>query len=137
MPTDEIDDEALEAARKELRGEINAPMEFTFACSFDELPKNCERGKVVVIDDREIALFNIEGTIYAISNICPHEMSPILAAGALDCGARTIACPLHNWLFDIPTGQLITDHLIGASGSIPVYDVKLAEGEVWVREKSA
>jgi nitrite reductase/ring-hydroxylating ferredoxin subunit len=135
METDEIDDDELEAARKELRGKINVPMEFTFACSIEELPKNCERGKVVVIDDREIAIFNIDGAIYATSNICLHEMSPILAAGALDCAARTITCPLHNWIFDIPTGQLITDQLMGASGSIPVYDVKLADGEVWVREK--
>ncbi len=119
----------------ELRGELSAPMEFTFACTTQELPKNCERGKVIVIEDREIAIFNIDDVIYATSNICPHEISPILAAGTLDCAARTIACPLHGWLFDIPTGHLITDNLMGASGSIPVYDVKLADGEVWVREK--
>jgi nitrite reductase/ring-hydroxylating ferredoxin subunit len=131
MRIDEIDDETLEAARKELRGEVNAPMEFTFACPINELPKNCERGKVIVIEDREIAIFNIDDVIYATSNICPHEMSPILAAGTLDCAARTIACPLHGWVFDIPTGQLL-----GASGSIPIYDVKLADGDVWVREKA-
>ena len=135
MLTEEIDDEALEAARKELRSEVNAPMEFTFACSVKELPKDCERGKVIVLEDREIAIFNIDDAIYATSNICPHEMSPILAAGTLDCAARTITCPLHNWIFDIPTGQLITDQLSGASGSIPIYDVKMADGEVWVREK--
>lgn len=127
---DEIDDEALEAARRELNGETNAPREFVYACAFSELPKNCERGKVIVLDGCEIAIFNIEGAIHAISNICPHEMSPVLAAGALDCAARTITCPLHNWIFDIPTGQLI-----GASGSIPVYEVKLSDGEVWMREK--
>ncbi len=128
---DEIDDDELEAARKELRGEVNIPMEFTFACTTQELPKNCERGKVIVIEDREIAIFNINDVIYATSNICPHEMSPVLATGTLDCAARTVTCPLHNWIFDIPTGKLI-----GASGSIPVYDVKLEDGEVWVREKS-
>ena len=110
-------------------------MEFTFACTIEELPKNCERGKVVELEDREIAIFKIDGEFYATSNICPHEMSPILAAGALNCAAHTITCPLHNWIFDIPTGQLITDQLSGANGSIPVYDVKLADGEVWVREK--
>jgi len=134
MPTDEIDDEALEAARMELRGEVNAPMEFTFACTIEELPKNCERGKVVVIDDREIAIFNIDDVIYATSNICPHEMSPVLATGAIDCTARTVTCPLHNWLFDIPTGQQLAP--VEGSGSIPIYDVKLADGEVWVREKT-
>jgi NAD(P)H-dependent nitrite reductase small subunit len=133
---DEIDDDELEDARRELHGEVNMPMEFTFACTIDELPKNCERGKAVTLDDREIAIFNIDGAIYATSNICPHEMSPILAAGAIDCAARTITCPLHNWIFDIPTGQLIIGQLSGASGSIPIYEVKLADGEVWVREKT-
>jgi nitrite reductase/ring-hydroxylating ferredoxin subunit len=135
MLTEDIDDEALEAARRELNGEIDEPREFVYACSVSELPKDCERGKVIVLEDREVAIFNIEGVIHAISNICPHEMSPVIAAGALDCAARTITCPLHNWIFDIPTGKVITDQLSGASGSIPVYDVKLADGEVWVREK--
>ncbi len=128
---DKIDDEALAAARRELRGEVNAPMEFTFACTVDELPKNCERGKVIVIEDREIAIFNIDGVIYATSNICPHEMSPVLATGAIDCAAQTVTCPLHNWIFDIPTGRQLD-----ASGSIPIYEVKVADGEVWVRENT-
>src|ERR1700721_4879607 len=106
MTIDEIDDDELEEARKELRGETNVPMEFAFACTIQELPKNCVRGKVIFIDDREIAIFNINDVIYATSNICPHEMSPVLAAGVIDCAARTVTCPLHNWRFDIPTGQL-------------------------------
>jgi nitrite reductase/ring-hydroxylating ferredoxin subunit len=61
----------------------------------------------------------------------------VTSAEPIDCATRTVTCPLHNWLFDIPTGQLITDHLMGASGSIPAYDVKLADGEVWVREKAS
>ncbi len=130
MLLNEIDDEALEAARNELHGDVGTPLEFTYACTTHDLPKNCERGKVIMLEDREISIFNIDDVIYATSNICPHEMSPVLAAGALDCAARTITCPLHSWIFDIPTGQLI-----GASGSIPVYDVRVAEGEVWVREK--
>ncbi len=126
----DIDDEALEAARRELNGEIDAPKEFIFACSVNELPKSCEHGKMVVIEDKEIALFNIEGRIYATSNICPHEMSPLLSAGAVDCANRTVTCPLHGWVFDIPTGRQI-----GASGCVPVCEVKIADGEVWVREK--
>jgi NAD(P)H-dependent nitrite reductase small subunit len=130
----EIDEEALEAARRELNGELpdsTELREFTFACNFSEIPSNGRRGKVVTIDEQEIALFNLNGEIFAISNICPHEMSPLLAAGFVDCEARTVACPLHGWTFEIPTGKFI-----GASGSIPVYDLKLADGEVWVKEKT-
>jgi NAD(P)H-dependent nitrite reductase small subunit len=129
--TVEIDEEALEAARRELNGEQNdcpsGPHEFTFACNFSEIPANGRRGKVITIDDREIALFNLNGEIFAISNICPHEMSPLLAAGFVDCEARTVACPLHGWTFEIPTGKLL-----GASGGVPVYPVKIEDSEVWV-----
>ena len=129
----DIDDEALEAARRELNGEIDAPKEFSFACLVSELPESCEQGKMVVVDENEIALFTIEGEVYATSNLCPHEMSPLLAAGAVDCAARTVTCPLHGWVFDIPTGRQLAP--TEGSGNVPVYEVKIADGEVWVREK--
>lgn len=125
---DDIDDALLDAARRELNGEINLPREFEFACNLSDIPSNGRRGKVTIIDDAEVAIFNLSGEIFAISNICPHEMSPLLAAGFVDCEARTVACPLHGWTFEITTGKLI-----GANGSVPIYDVKLDDGEVWLR----
>ena len=124
----EIDDEALEAARRELNGELDAPREFYFACTVSEIPSDGRRGKVVIIEDRELALFNFEGEVFAISNLCPHEMSPILAAGIVDCAARTVTCPLHGWMFEIGTGK----RLDIAEGGIPTYPVKIEDGEVWV-----
>jgi NAD(P)H-dependent nitrite reductase small subunit len=125
---DDIDEALLEAARRELNGEINSPREFEFACNLSEIPSNGRRGKVAILDGAEVAIFNLSGEIFAISNICPHEMSPLLAAGFVDGEARTVACPLHGWTFEIATGKLM-----GASGSVPVYDVKVEVGEVWLR----
>ena len=131
---DEIDEALLDAARRELSelagmtDHACEPREFAYACLVSEVPANGRHGKVVFVDDSEVAVFNIAGEIFAISNLCPHEMSPLLATGFVDCEARTVACPLHGWTFEIETGKLL-----GASGSVPVYDVKLADGEVWLR----
>ena len=124
----EIDDEALEAARRELNGEVPTPKEFAYACRYSEIPADGMRGKAVTIDRDEVALFRFEGELFAISNICPHEMSPLLAVGIVNCAARTVACPLHGWTFDITNGRR-TD----GPGTIETFEVKVDEGEVWVR----
>ena len=125
----EIDEEALEAARRELNGELSSPArEFFFACQISEIPASGRRGKVVSMEGTEVALFNFDGKIFAISNICPHEMSPLLASGIVDLEARTVACPLHGWTFEIVTGKMV-----GASGGVPVYDVRVESDEVWLR----
>ncbi|MHB8483951.1 MAG: Rieske (2Fe-2S) protein [Nitrospiria bacterium] len=58
--------------------------------------------KIVEINGLEIALFNIQDQIYAISNICPHN------GGSLGEGmlfGQTLLCPLHFWKFNIATGK--------------------------------
>ena len=41
----------------------------------NELPPG--KSKVVTVNNREIALFNIEGRYFAIHNRCPHEGGPL------------------------------------------------------------
>jgi nitrite reductase/ring-hydroxylating ferredoxin subunit len=128
VETYEIDDEALEAARRELnREEPEGPTLFELACLLSDIPS--DKGKLIVRESDEIALFRLNGSVYAISNICPHEMSPLIAAGAVNVGAQTVTCPLHGWIFSIPTGKQV-----GASGGIPIYAVKIEGEEVWVSE---
>ena len=125
----DIDDEALEAARRELNGEVaDGPTLFEFACLRSEIP--LDKGKLIVRESDEIALFRLDGRVYAISNICPHEMSPLIAAGAVDVEAKTVTCPLHGWIFSILTGKQV-----GASGGLPIYAVRVEGEEVWVSER--
>jgi nitrite reductase (NADH) small subunit len=60
------------------------------------------QSKVVMVNNREIALFNIEGTYFAIHNRCPHEGGPL-------CEGRVkgfvVACPWHDLAFDVRNGQ--------------------------------
>ncbi|MFM7200347.1 MAG: Rieske 2Fe-2S domain-containing protein [Myxococcota bacterium] len=66
----------------------------------DELASGSAR--VVQLGAQEIALFNIEGEFYALSNKCAHRGGP-LAFGLLE--GHDVTCPLHSWKFDVRTGQ--------------------------------
>lgn len=55
------------------------------------------------INGVRVALYRIEGTVYATSDICTHEVAQ-LSEGYLD--GDCIECPLHQALFHVPTGEV-------------------------------
>lgn len=61
-------------------------------------------GKLVEIDEKEIALFNCDGTYYAIDNECTHVGGP-LCEGELE-GDKVI-CPWHGAEYDLKTGEVL------------------------------
>jgi nitrite reductase (NADH) small subunit len=58
-------------------------------------------GRVVEVEGRSIALFNVEGRYYAIDNGCPHRGGPL---GEGDLEGTVVACPWHAWRWDVTTG---------------------------------
>jgi len=58
--------------------------------------------KLVDLDGRAIALFNVGGTFYAIDDVCTHDGGP-LAEG--DLAGSEIQCPRHGARFDVRTGK--------------------------------
>ncbi len=62
------------------------------------------QGKLIEIDGREIALFNVDGSFYAIDNTCAHVGGP-LSEGELE-GTR-VTCPWHGAVFDVTTGAVL------------------------------
>jgi len=126
------DEESLADARSEMEGPQPSPKTFIYACKLKDIPKNGSRGKVIFCDNDEVAVYRFGEKIYAISNICPHQLSPLLSEGYIDKEALTVACPLHGWTYHIPTGK----SLIG-SGSVPSYEVRLDGEEVWIEEPKA
>lgn len=56
----------------------------------------------VKVADKEIAIYRVDGRIYATSNICTHG-DALLSEGWVDEGC--IECPLHQGRFDITTGK--------------------------------
>jgi nitrite reductase/ring-hydroxylating ferredoxin subunit len=59
----------------------------------------------VNIKGKEIALFNIDGSFFALDNACTHEKGP-LAEG--DIEGHEVTCPWHGAKFDIRTGHMAT-----------------------------
>ena len=57
--------------------------------------------RLVRVKGQEVALLNYEGTIYAISNTCPHSTGPLIE-GQLH--GTVITCPWHGAQFDITSG---------------------------------
>ncbi len=60
------------------------------------------QGKLVQVDEQDIALFNVDGTYYAMGAVCPHEEGP-LHEGEVD--GETIVCPWHGYDFNVRTGE--------------------------------
>jgi 3-phenylpropionate/trans-cinnamate dioxygenase ferredoxin subunit len=60
--------------------------------------------KLVEVDGRPVAVFNVAGAYYAIDDVCTHDGGP-LAEGVLD-GAE-IQCPRHGARFDVRTGAAL------------------------------
>ena len=58
--------------------------------------------KVIVVAGRPLALFNVDGTFYALDNTCLHRGGPV-GEGFLDGAVET--CPWHGWQYDVRTGQ--------------------------------
>ncbi|MBN8605552.1 MAG: nitrite reductase small subunit NirD [Caulobacterales bacterium] len=90
----------------------------------DDVPE--DEGLCVKIDGHAIALFRVEGEIYAIDDLCSHAEAS-LAAGFVDGGL--IECPLHQACFDIRTGKVMTGP---ATEDVRSYRVKIEGGAVLV-----
>ena len=77
---------------------------FVKVATKSELPAGS--GKVVDVEGKEIALFNMDGTFCAIDNICKHQGGP-LGEGYLE--GAVVTCPWHGWEYDVSTGACQTN----------------------------
>ena len=94
-----------------------------FVCNTVEVKEG--RGKRVIVDDEEIALFKVDGKVCAISNMCPHQKFQKLHEGEFKNGIVT--CPMHGWAYDVRTGISVN-----ASGRVKVFETEIKKGKVLV-----
>jgi len=87
----------------------------------DDEPVACETSGV------QIALYMLDGAIYATSNICTHAFA-LLSDGMIEDGC--IECPLHNARFDIKTGKAMTSP---AEVDLQTYETRVEDRTVLVR----
>ena len=96
---------------------------FVRVAATTEIPAG--QGKTVEVDGKQIALFNCDGTFYAIDNTCKHQGGP-LGEGELD--GTVVTCPWHGWTYDVTTGESPDDE----SCSVDHYAVKVEGDSVMV-----
>src|SRR5205809_3614687 len=80
--------------------------------------------KAVTVDGQRIALFNVNGTFYAIDDTCTHEEAS-LAAGAVY--GEIVACPKDGCRFHLPTGRVLS---LPAGGPVSASQVTGVGGQV-------
>lgn len=90
----------------------------------DDVPQEDVIG--VEAHGRDIALYSVEGQVYASDNICTHGHAR-LCDGFLD--GFEIECPLHQGAFDIRNGRATCAPV---TEDIKVYPVKIEGGRVFV-----
>ncbi|HMQ47427.1 MAG TPA: ferric reductase-like transmembrane domain-containing protein [Saprospiraceae bacterium] len=86
------------------------------------------RAKIVFLEGENIAIFKYENKISAVSNICRHQHGP-LGEGAIVDGC--ITCPWHGYQYYPHNGQSPPPF----TEKLETYDVKIADGNVWVHPK--
>lgn len=80
---------------------------------------------MVVVGNREIALFNVDGQIYALDNVCPHSGGP-LNEGWTD--GTTVTCPWHAWSFRMTDGKMT----LGDYATLDTFEVRVEDDTVLV-----
>ena len=83
-------------------------------------------GKVVQADGRNLALFNVEGTFFAIDNTCTHRGGPL---GEGELSGDTVECPWHGAHFNVKTGAVARPP---APTGVPSFPVHLEGNDVFV-----
>ncbi len=87
--------------------------------------------KLVFVGSRQVAVFNVEGALFAVDNRCPHARGP-LNEGETACdadGRCTVSCPWHDARFDLETGEVV-DGI--ATRPIAPYPVEVRDGRIYV-----
>lgn len=91
--------------------------------SADDVPML--EGRQATVDGRRVAVFRLPTGFAATDAACPHKGGP-LSDGLVADGCVT--CPLHNWRLDLTTGEVKGDDTV-----VPIHDVVVLDGRLWVR----
>ena len=77
---------------------------FTPVANLSELPPGA--AKRVYAANEAVALFNVNGTVYAIANRCSHARAS-LSEGTVDAARCAVTCPWHEGVFSLETGRVL------------------------------
>ena len=82
--------------------------------------------KLVEVEGKRVAVFNVDGRFYAIDDTCPHRGGP-LSEGDLE--GEVVTCPWHGSKFNVTTGAFLSPP---AREGVSHYSVQDSGGELSV-----
>lgn len=71
------------------------------------------------------AVFNVDGSFYAVQNNCPHRGAPLFNGDIKD---TTVICLDHGWNFSLTDGSTPQ----GPECALMCWDVKVEDGKVFL-----
>jgi nitrite reductase/ring-hydroxylating ferredoxin subunit len=80
----------------------------------------------VELEGTPVAVFNVEGSFYAIGDTCTHEEAS-LSEGYID--EDIVECPKHGAAFHIPTGEVRS---LPATRSERTFATLVEDGDLYV-----
>jgi 3-phenylpropionate/trans-cinnamate dioxygenase ferredoxin subunit len=87
----------------------------------------------VAMGDSAALLVKADDLVFAIGNQCTHQGAQLDRGVVKIAGSvRTLTCPAHGSMFNLETGKPMRPP---ALKPVPVYDVKVQEGRVWIRSR--
>ncbi len=75
-------------------------------------------GRAFVVAGTRVGLFNVDGRIHAIDDICPHAGAS-LSDGPLQ--GKVVSCPWHYADFDVTSGKSLCPPAYSDVKSFPVF----------------
>jgi len=77
------------------------------------------------IEGKAVALANVEGKFYAISDVCVHRGGPL---GQGELHGKVVTCPWHGWQYDVTSGKVVQNPTMG----VACYSTEVRGDEVFV-----
>jgi multimeric flavodoxin WrbA/nitrite reductase/ring-hydroxylating ferredoxin subunit len=110
----------------------NKSSTFRYLCTIKDLPTAGKSRQFLMSNDKgskkiQIAIFNVDGKYYCISNKCQHQGGS-LSEGILDEEKKVVTCPWHGWKYSIVNGR--APHTGG--DSVDSYETKVIEDKLYV-----
>lgn len=104
--------------------------DFVTVSKTSEIPSGESRS--FEINNRSVAVFNVNGQFKAIDNLCPHMAAP-LCEGDFDLESCDVICPWHGWRFNVNDGAWSDNPKIKTD----VFEVRVVGEDVQVRVEQA
>jgi nitrite reductase/ring-hydroxylating ferredoxin subunit len=97
--------------------------DFVEVAKLDQLAPG--QGMTVTVRGVPVALFNVDGTVYAIDDTCRHAG---VSLGTGELRGTIVRCRAHGWRYDVTTGHTMHE----PKERLTRYPVQVVEGTILV-----